>query len=58
MRFGLVGLALAAIGAALAFTVAPGAGYWLGVVGVLTSLFGVVLHWVKNWRRIFGVHHE
>ena len=58
MCFGLLGLALATVGAALAFTVAPVGGYWVAVVGVLTGLFGVVLHWAKNWRRIFGVRSE
>lgn len=58
MRFGLIGFAVAVAGAALAFTVAPVGGYWVAVVGVLTCLFGVILHWAKNWRRIFGVDGE
>jgi hypothetical protein len=56
--FGLSGLGIAAVGSALAFTVAPVAGYWIAVVGVLTALCGIALHWAKNWRRILGATHE
>lgn len=55
MRLGLLGLGVALVGTAFAFTFAPVVGYWIGVVGALTTLVGVVLHWLKNWRRIFGL---
>ena len=55
MRIGLVGLVVALLGAALAFTVFPQAGYWIVVVGVLLGFVGAGVHWYKIWRRAFGV---
>jgi hypothetical protein len=54
MRVGLVGLGVALLGAILAFTLLQTAGYWIGVIGLLIGFVGMVLHWAKNWRAIFG----
>jgi hypothetical protein len=58
MLLGLVGFAVALVGACLFFTEFPRAGHWVVVVGVFTGLAGAVLHWVKNWRDIFGVRDD
>ena len=48
MRFGLTGVAVALVGAVLAFSIAPDAGYWVACTGVLIGIGGAVLHWAKK----------
>ncbi len=55
MRIGLAGLFVALVGTVLAFTVFPTGGYWIGVIGGLLGLLGMIIHFAKNWRSIFRV---
>lgn len=52
---GLVGLFVALIGAAVAFTISLPVGYWIAAIGAILGVGGVILHLVKNWRVIFRV---
>jgi hypothetical protein len=55
---GAIGFFVALFGAALASTIFPSAGYWIGLSGVLLGFVGMLLHFMRNWREIFHIHNE
>ena len=52
---GGIGFLVGMAGAAIAFAAMPLTGYWIAVGGVLMGLFGILMHFVMNWREIFRI---
>ena len=53
-----IGFLVGLFGVMLAFTVFPLAGYWIALSGAVLGFAGIFIHFMKNWREIFHIHHE